>query len=169
MEETEEARETEETREDEDELFELEDEELFEEDFTTEETEDSEDAEEVDDAGTHIPPQSAPPFAGSHESLGSSTHVSPSAHWNAAMPPQNFLELSDDEDDGSIDVTPCTRMIMPPASTVGRTAPNTSTFIFSNVFKSIVSLSSKINRPSLSINLWLPCMKIEEPAGCNVP
>ena len=40
-----------------------------------------------EDAGTHIPPQSAPPLLGSHESSGLSTHSYPGSHGNAAIPP----------------------------------------------------------------------------------
>ena len=39
-------------------------------------------------AGTQMPPQSAP-VLGSQSSAGSSTHLSPGAHWIAAIPPQN--------------------------------------------------------------------------------
>ena len=43
-----------------------------------------------------MPPQSAPPWAGSHESLGSSTQLCAlSWHWMPAMPPQNWTHLPD--------------------------------------------------------------------------
>jgi hypothetical protein len=54
----------------------------------------------------------------------------------------------DDADEASSTVTRSTLMMMPPASTVGRTPPNTSTRFPTAASKSAVVLSSNTNRPS---------------------